>query len=122
MNALMLGLGIYAGFVACVHIFAGGKTVLAPTVGATFDGVAKETMRVCWHLVSINLVGFSCALIWMGATSTVKPVVTGLIAAHFLLYGLAFIVVALRSPLERALLELPQWVLLTPLGIALLWV
>ncbi len=121
MNLLLLACGLYAGFVACVHIFLGGKTILAPTLGARFDGVAKQTMHACWHVVSVNLVLFSAVLLWMGVSGTVDRGLTAIIAAHMLLYSGVFVAVALKSSLKRALLELPQWGLLAPLGLALLW-
>ena len=121
MNMFLVGCGLYAGFVSLIHIVIGGKDVLRPTLDADFDEVAKQTIHVCWHLVSINLVLFSAALLWMGCTHIIHEGLIHFISAHLVLYSGAFVVIALHSHIKRALIQLPQWGLLLPLGVALLW-
>ena len=113
--------GLFAGFVALVHLILGEKTVVRPFRKAPMDATVRHTMHACWHLVSVDLVVKALALLAMGlAGSTLRPLIV-FIAIHYIAYGLVFIVVAMTSDLEGAFKKLPQWALLAPLGVALLF-
>ena len=55
MNWVLLGAAALAGLTTGVHFFAGGKGCLGPMLAAEFDAVAKRTMHVCWHAVTLDL-------------------------------------------------------------------
>ena len=123
MNWVLLGAAALAGLTTGVHFFAGGKGCLGPMLAAEFDTVAKRTMHVCWHAVTLDLTvttaTFAMASLspesggWAGAAAVVSALNVG--------YGLIFFGFAATAPFPKAWSSLPQGFVLAPMGALGLW-
>lgn len=144
MQPVVLGLGAATLGTAALHVFAGGKSCAQPMLVADFDRVARQTLHVCWHIVTLHLVLGGAALVWAGLSDSPAAVaVVRTISTAHLLYGVLFLAVAARSavaspgdrpgapseqPMGRAMgwarlrpfVDLGQWIIFLPLG-ALGW-
>ncbi len=116
MNGFWLAASAIAAVTALIHLIAGHRAPLGVMLAADFDEVAKRTMHVVWHLVTIDLVISAAVLFaaaaWPARVSTQLP---GVVAVQHGLYAVAFVVIALASRLPRGLLKLPQWILFVPI-------
>jgi len=115
MNVPLVIAGVGTLVTATIHIWGGGKAVLAPMKRAPFDPVANRTMEVCWHVISANLVLSGIALLLI-ATVWESAAVGHFIAAHFISYAVLFIGIAKVSQIPGAWFKLPQWTLFIPLA------
>jgi hypothetical protein len=123
MNWFLLAAAALAGVTTCAHFFAGGKGCLRPMLAADYDAVAKRTVHVCWHLVTLDLVMTTAVLTlaglspesagWGGAAAVVSALNVG--------YGLIFFGFAATAPFPKALAALPQGFALVPMGALGLW-
>jgi hypothetical protein len=118
-RALLSIAGYLAAFTAAVHTFAGTYEVHTPLLTSALPKTLSLLLYACWHLVTAALCLSALALL---APSSRKPLHSYAVLAHAIgiawtSFGLVFIAVALLfgdSP--SALLWLPQWVLLLPVG------
>ena len=119
MNITALILGIGSLVLAGVHLVAGGIAIARPMLAASFDKVARDTMYVCWHLVSVQLVLAGGLLVYAGfAPDAATDTLVRVVATLYLAYAGVFVCVALASKRRRALIHLGQWTAFLPLGIA----
>ncbi|WCD89835.1 hypothetical protein KPP03845_106259 [Streptomyces xanthophaeus] len=119
MNGWFLAAGITASGVAVTHIIAGHRDVVRPLLSCGLADEPKRVLHAVWHMVSIDLVLSAAALIHLArahATSATGPLVW-FVAAHFLAYAAAFLVVTLSVGWPKPLLRLPQWILLLPVAV-----
>jgi vacuolar-type H+-ATPase subunit I/STV1 len=75
-------------------------------------------LYACWHLVTATLILSAIALFWLSSNNRTEsnfalPAFIGILWVSF---GVVFIFVALYFSGIKALLVLPQWTLLIPIG------
>ncbi|MGW6861725.1 hypothetical protein [Streptomyces xanthophaeus] len=118
MNGWFLAAGITASGVAVTHIVAGHRDVVRPLLHCGLADEPKRVLHAVWHMVSIDLVLSAAALVHLAradGTSATGPL-AWFVAAHFLAYAAAFLVVTLSVGWPKPLLRLPQWILLLPVA------
>ncbi|MGW0395552.1 hypothetical protein ACWDYJ_32705 [Streptomyces sp. NPDC003042] len=119
MNGWLLAAGITAFGVAAAHIAAGHQDVVRPLLSCGLADEPKRVLHAVWHMVSADLVLSAVALVHLAltdGTSTPGPV-AWFVAAHFIAYAVAFLVVTLSVGWPKPLLRLPQWMLLLPVAV-----
>lgn len=117
-NRILLAAAILAAFTAAVHTIGGTLEIHAPLLAAPLPESLILLMYACWHLVTVTLVLSAVALYWTSCgnrvvTNYALPIFVGVL---WLLFGLVFILVALYFAGFKALVMLPQWTLLIPIG------
>ncbi|MFD3802961.1 hypothetical protein ACFWTC_04860 [Streptomyces sp. NPDC058619] len=118
MNGWLLAAGITASGVAAAHIVGGHRDVVRPLLSCGLADEPKRVLHAVWHMVSIDLVLSAAVLVHLAladATSATGPL-AWFVAAHFLAYTAAFLVVTLSVGWPKPLLRLPQWFLLLPVA------
>ncbi|MFB7355924.1 hypothetical protein [Streptomyces gardneri] len=118
MNGWLLAAGITALGVAVVHIVGGRRDVVRPLLACGLADEPKRVLHAVWHMVSIDLVLSGIALLYLSLTDGTPGtgLVAWFVAAHFIAYAAAFLVVTLSVGWPRPLLRLPQWILLLPVA------
>lgn len=118
MNGWLLAAGITALGVAAVHIVAGHRDVVRPLLSCGLGDEPKRVLHAVWHMVSIDLVLSGLALLHLSLTDSTSGtgLVAWFVAAHFIAYAAAFLIVTLSVGWPRPLLRLPQWILLLPVA------
>ncbi len=122
-NRVLLTAGVLAAITAAVHTIAGTAEIQAPLLGSALGEPLRLLLYACWHLVTVALLLSAAALLWcarMPGHVGVRPLAT-FVSILWLLFGMVFVFVALAFSGPGALLVLPQWILLLPVG-ALGWV
>ncbi|MFH9953799.1 hypothetical protein ACH4OX_06230 [Streptomyces roseolus] len=118
MNGWLLAAGITALGVAAVHLVGGHRDVVRPLLSSGLTDEPKRVLHAVWHMVSVDLT--LSGVVLLGLSLTGRTAGTGLVAwfvaAHFLAYAVAFLVVTLSVGWSRPLLRLPQWILLLPVA------
>ncbi|MGW7130666.1 hypothetical protein ACWGIA_20285 [Streptomyces bobili] len=118
MNGWLLAAGITALGVAAVHIVGGHRDVVRPLLSCGLADEPKRVLHAVWHMVSIDLVLSGLALFYLSLADGMSDtgLVAWFVAAHFIAYAAAFLVVTLSVGWPRPLLRLPQWILLLPVA------
>ncbi|GGW84497.1 hypothetical protein [Streptomyces galilaeus] len=118
MNGWLLAAGITALGVAAVHIVGGHRDVVRPLLSCGLADEPKRVLHAVWHMVSIDLVLSGFALLYLSLEDGMSDtgLVAWFVAAHFIAYAAAFLVVTLSVGWPRPLLRLPQWILLLPVA------
>ncbi|MET7874909.1 hypothetical protein [Streptomyces cyaneofuscatus] len=118
MNGWLLAAGTTALGVAAVHIVGGHRDVVRPLLSCGLADEPKRVLHAVWHMVSIDLVLSGLALLHLSLTDSTPEtgLVAWFVAAHFIAYAAAFLVVTLTVGWPRPLLRLPQWILLLPVA------
>lgn len=118
MNSWFLAAGITAVGVAAVHVIGGHRDVVRPLLSSGLADEPKRVLHAVWHMVSVDLALSGLALLYLSQTEGTPG--TGLlawfVAAHFIAYAAAFLVITLSVGWPRPLLRLPQWILLLPVA------
>lgn len=119
MNSWFLAAGITAVGVAAVHVIAGRRDVVRPLLSSGLADEPKRVLHAVWHMVSVDLGLSGLALLHLSQRDGTPG--TGLlawfVAAHFIAYAAAFLVITLSVGWPRPLLRLPQWILLLPVAV-----
>lgn len=118
MNGWLLAAGITASGVAAAHIVGGHRDVVRPLLSCGLADEPRRVLHAVWHMVSIDLVLSAAVLVHL-ALADAAPATGPLawfVAAHFLAYTAAFLVVTLSVGWPKPLLRLPQWFLLLPVA------
>ena len=119
MNAYLLLAAALGLLIACIHVFVGSRTDVAPLLRSDLPEPAKSTFLYCWHLVTIVLFAMAGLFLW-GALqpSAAAPVYIALfLSAAFCLWGFVIAALRRRSPFA----ELPQGLLFLVLTGAGAW-
>ena len=123
MPRLLLAAAILAAFTAAIHIFAGTPEIAKPLLRSVLPAELRLLLYACWHVVSLALV-FSAGALAMAARSRnaarYQPMVR-LVSWQWIAFGLVFIAVGGLHSGGTMLLQLPQWMLLLPVGLLGLW-
>ncbi|MFG3497054.1 hypothetical protein [Streptomyces sp. NPDC047928] len=117
MNGWFLAAGLTSAGVAAIHVLAGGRDVVRPLLRGDLPDEPRRVLHAVWHMVTADLVLAAAALIWLALYH--RPggdLVAWLLAAHFLAYSVAFLVISLAADWSKPWLRLPQWLLLLPVG------
>ncbi|MCP3820550.1 hypothetical protein NLX86_21365 [Streptomyces sp. A3M-1-3] len=118
MNGWLLAAGITALGVAAAHIVGGHRDVVRPLLSSGLADEPKRVLHAVWHMVSVDLVLSAVALVYLsladGTSGT--ALVAWFVAAHFIAYAAAFLVITLSVGWPKPLLRLPQWILLLPVA------
>ncbi|MFJ7154514.1 hypothetical protein ACIQUQ_06215 [Streptomyces sp. NPDC101118] len=119
MNGWLLAAGITAFAVAAVHIVAGHRDVVRPLLSCGLADEPKRVLHAVWHMVSVDLVLSAAALVCLAAADDASATgpMAWFVAAHFVAYAVAFLVVSLSVGWPKPLLRLPQWILLLPVAV-----
>lgn len=115
----LLAAGLLAGFTATVHAIVGTAEIHKPLLSAPLEESVSLVVYACWHLVTVTLFASSVALLQSslpGRLSVSRPLVR-FISVLWVLFAGVFAVVALAFSGPAALLVLPQWALLLPVGL-----
>ncbi|MEN9579956.1 MAG: hypothetical protein RJA70_2965 [Pseudomonadota bacterium] len=118
-NRLLLASGLLAAFTAALHTLGGTLEIQEPLLGSTIPQPVSLLLYACWHLVTVTLILSAVALIWSARPNSriLAGALPRFVSLLWLLFGVVFIAVALVFAEPSTLLVLPQWVLLTPVGI-----
>ncbi|MFF3691465.1 hypothetical protein [Streptomyces sp. NPDC002187] len=119
MNGWLLAAGITAFGVAAVHFVGGHRDVVRPLLSCGLADEPKRVLHAVWHMVSVDLVFSAAALVYLALAddTSATGLVPWFVAAHFVAYAVAFLVVTLSVGWPRPLLRLPQWILLLPVAV-----
>ncbi|MFH9727869.1 hypothetical protein ACH4M4_33630 [Streptomyces sp. NPDC017254] len=119
MNGWLLAAGITALGVAAVHVVGGHRDVVRPLLSCGLADEPKRVLHAVWHMVSADLVLSGLALLCLSVADGTSGagLVAWFVAAHFVAYAAAFLVVTLCVGWHRPLLRLPQWILLLPVAV-----
>lgn len=119
MNGWLLAAGITAVGVAAVHIVGGRRDVVHLLLSSGLADEPKRVLHAVWHMVSIDLMLSGLALLYLSLTDGTPGtgLVAWFVAAHFIAYAAAFLVVTLSVGWPRPLIRLPQWILLLPVAV-----
>lgn len=123
MNRILLAAAVLAALTAGLHLFVGTPEIAAPLLNSSFPPELSYLLYACWHLVSCSLAIsagalFICALHYEHQTARAMAI---LISCLWLSFGLVFVAVGLFGARGTLLFELPQWILLLPVGVLGLW-
>ena len=123
MSRTLLAIGVVSVLVGGLHLVGGGSAVAGPMLAADFDPVARWTMYVCWHYITVHLVAGGVALVWAARMplDPARRMLARTISLSFAAFTLLFVGVALQSDLDSPLMQLGQWMLFLPLASAGLW-
>ncbi|MGR6874355.1 hypothetical protein ACU6U9_19095 [Pseudomonas sp. HK3] len=118
MNIWIFSAGIIGVFTACVHLFAGQVDPVRPFLKSDLPDIPKATLLGCWHIVTVILFMSGCVLTYVGwfELNSFQNIVTG-ISMSFIVFSLVFIAVGWYFFKFQALIKLPQWILLLPIGV-----
>ncbi|QIP88182.1 hypothetical protein GLX30_33875 [Streptomyces sp. Tu 2975] len=119
MNGWFLAAGITALGVAAVHVVGGHRDVVRPLISCGLADEPKRVLHAVWHMVSVDLAFSGLALLYLALMDGTPEagLVAWFVAAHFIAYAAAFLVVTLSVGRPRPLLRLPQWILLLPVAV-----
>jgi hypothetical protein len=119
VNGWLLAAAITALGVAAVHIVGGHRDVVRPLLSCGLADEPKRVLHAVWHMVSVDLVLSGLALLHLSLTDGTPQtgLVAWFVAAHFIAYAAAFLVVTMSVGWPRPLLRLPQWILLLPVAV-----
>lgn len=105
---------------AAVHTFAGERTDIRHLMASPVPLNEKLELRAVWHAYGITMLAASVALVAIA----LRPDAAGAILARgigalFVLHGIVTLATVLATD-RRALLRVPQWLLMLAIG-ALAW-
>ena len=117
-NRLLLTSAFLAAFTAIVHTIGGTLEIHTPLLTSPLPEPISLLLYACWHLVTVTLILSAVALFWSSRNNRAEsnfalPAFIGVLWGSF---GIVFVVVALYFSGFRALIILPQWTLLLPIG------
>ena len=117
-NRALLLSAFLAVFTAIIHTIGGTLEVHTPLLTSALPQPISLLLYACWHLVTVTLILSAIALLWSSHNNRAEfhfalPAFIGILWVSF---GIVFIFVALYFSGLKALLVLPQWTLLIPIG------
>ena len=117
-NRILLAAAALAAFTATVHTVAGTLEVHAPLLTSPLPQSLSLLLYACWHLVTVTLVLSAVALAWASRNHRAPSngALPAFIGVLWVVFGAVFVAVAVGLSGPPALLVLPQWTLLIPIG------
>lgn len=118
MNLYILLSGAVCTITSLIHILAGQVDPVRPLLKSGLADIPKATMLGCWHMASVVLVASGLVLLYAGFVGgrQLLPLVAFISVIH-ILFSVVFAGVGFYYFGRSALIKLPQWVLLLPVGI-----
>lgn len=123
MNPFLTGAAIGALAIGLVHVILGGRHIVRPLLADThLPRMSKWTLYMCWHFVTITLVGMALAYLIAARPDGDRSLAlfaTGAAALYALTNIGMNVVLGLRHSRH------PQWMMFAPLaalGAAGLWI
>lgn len=118
MNGWLLAAGITAFGVSAAHIVGGHREIVRPLLSSGLVDEPKRVLHAVWHMVSVDLVLSGVALVYLALADGTPgtSLVAWFVAAHFIAYAAAFLIITLSVGWPKPLLRLPQWILLLPVA------
>jgi hypothetical protein len=117
VNGWLLTAGAIAAATTLIHATAGGRSIVRPLLGSAVAAEPKRTLHVVWHMVTADLLLSSIALLALAFADAPSTALVLFIAAQYLAYAVVFLIITLAADWPRPLLQLPQWMLLLPVGV-----
>lgn len=116
----LIVVGVASILLTALHVFGGGKACARPMLDAPFDRVAKLTLYVCWHYISVHLFAGGIVLVWVGAapSSAVGLALAALVSSTYLAFAVLFVTIAAGSKEPGAWHKFGQWIPFSAMGIA----
>lgn len=122
MNRPLLAAALLATFTAALHMFGGTLEIEAPLLQSNLTTRVSLMLLACWHMVTAALVITAIALgLAFRSPTTASMVAVQLVSYLWLSFGVVFVGIDLIYAGPTMLLQLPQWVLLLPVGALGLW-
>ncbi|KZN48414.1 hypothetical protein [Pseudoalteromonas luteoviolacea] len=117
MNYWVFAAGILALLTAMIHIIAGQLDPIRPFLKSKLDKVVKATLLACWHMISLLLLVSAAFLIFAGwQMQPDLQLFVQVVASLYIGFSIIFITVGGYFFKFQAMLKLPQWTLLLPVG------
>ncbi|WP_031079765.1 hypothetical protein [Streptomyces sp. NRRL S-118] len=116
MNGWLLAAGGIAAATTVIHVAAGGRSIVRPLLTGPLPAEPKRTLHAVWHLVTADLVFSSVVLLALAFAAAPSTALVLFIAAQYVAYAVVFLIITLAADRPRPLLQLPQWMLLLPVG------
>ncbi len=119
MTTAMIVLGVLSILLTGVHAFGGGKEVLEPVMALSGPApVPRETMRVCWHGITVVLLVSGVGFLWAASNAEQGVGAARLLSTINLGFAGLFLWTAWRSRIPGGWLKLGQWIAFLPMGVA----
>ncbi len=121
MNTYLIISGILASTTSLGHFMVGQARYLTPLLNSQVEPVAKTTLHAVFHYISVFLVLSAITLLFMGMNIfSATPQLSTFIGAHYLLFALYQIIIAIQSHHPKPLFTFFQWMLFIPIGLCAL--
>ncbi|MEJ2794347.1 hypothetical protein WAE56_13105 [Iodobacter sp. LRB] len=122
MNRPLLLATLLAIFTAALHAFGGTLQIEGPLLHSNMPQEVSLMLFACWHFVTVALTLTAIALGLAARKPNTKSMATvTLISCLWLSFGTIFILIDVLYAGPHMLLQLPQWILLLPVGLLGLW-
>ncbi len=122
MNRPLLLATLIATFTAALHAFGGTPEIEGPLLQSNMNQAVNLMLLACWHFVTAALTLTAIALGFALRKPNPRSMAMVTLTSYlWLSFGLVFIVIDVWYAGPQMLLQLPQWVLLLPVGILGLW-
>ena len=122
LNKILFPAAIVCALTSGIHIFMGGAEIIPPFLDLNFDIALKLTLLAVWHMASAVLVLSTVTLFVLAFRKGLRE--KGLllfIGISYLVFGAVFLIICFVYFNESLFLQLPQWILLLPIGVLTLW-
>jgi len=119
MNRMLLVASLLAAVTAAIHIVLGGADVAAPLLASSLALEPRLVLYACWHGISVALI-LSAGGLFIGALPRFAAggrMLVLAISLWWLAFAAVFLLVIAAGPGDGLLWRLPQWMLLTPVGL-----
>ena len=122
-NRVLFSSALLSMFTASVHTIGGTYEIHVPLLNSTMPEPISLLLYACWHLVTVTLILSAMALFWCSRNNRAQAnfALPIFIAILWISFGLVFIFIALYFSGIQALIILPQWILLIPIGSLILF-
>ena len=122
MNKILLLAAIICILTAGIHIIMGNSTVVDPFLGSDLAQVPKLTLFAVWYMVSAVLALTAVMLVYLSFRNAHgEKASIFFFGVAYIVFGLIFLAVCFMHFNDNLFMDLPQWVLLLPIGALLLW-
>jgi len=123
MNRVLLVASLLAALMAGIHLVIGGSYIAAPLLESSLETEPRLVLYACWHGISAAL-ALSAVGLFMGALprfAEPSRVMVLAISIWWLAAGAIILALIATHPGDGLWWRLPQWMLLTPVGLLGLW-
>lgn len=112
-----------ATFTTIIHVIGGGYEIAGPAMRSDMEEVPRLVTYVVWHMASVSL-GLSAIALTAASTSQrrkqFEPLVL-FISATWSGFALCFLAVITTQEGDDLFFNMPQWLLLLPVGLLGFW-